>query len=314
MRLIHPLSTPGKFQDPEVTADGKVRARVPLVGLKTLWFNTGTLCNLTCRHCYIESSPRNDRLLYLTGSAVVGYLNEIRHLGFSTEEIGFTGGEPCMNPDLPAMVRASLERGFRVLVLTNAMRPMQKIAAALLELKADFADRLCVRVSVDHYLPEKHEQERGPKSWAPMLEGMIWLAGEGFNLQVAGRNRWHETEPQLRQGFADLFREHGISLNARDPHQLLLFPEMDPAAEVPEITVECWKLLGVDPASMMCATSRMVVHHKGAPGPTVAPCTLLPYADQAGRPERLADSLGDVWLNHVHCARFCVLGGGNCSA
>ncbi|MDH3645022.1 MAG: radical SAM protein, partial [Gammaproteobacteria bacterium] len=28
---------------------------------------------------------------------------------------------------------------------------------------------------------------------------------------------------------------------------------------------------------------------------------------------RLADSLGEVSLNHPHCARFCVLGGGSCS-
>ena len=47
------------------TADGKTRASVPLRALQTLWFNTGTLCNLTCANCYIESSPRNDRFAYL---------------------------------------------------------------------------------------------------------------------------------------------------------------------------------------------------------------------------------------------------------
>ena len=55
-----------KFRDPAVTAKGETRARVALGGLKTLWFNTGTLCNITCAHCYIESSPTNDRLAYLT--------------------------------------------------------------------------------------------------------------------------------------------------------------------------------------------------------------------------------------------------------
>ena len=28
----------------------------------------------------------------------------------------------------------------------------------------------------------------------------------------------------------------------------------------------------------------------------------------------LADSVGEVRLNHPHCARFCVLGGAACSA
>ena len=53
---------PAKFRDPSVTARGETRATVALRALDTLWFNTGTLCNLTCRNCYIESSPRNDRL------------------------------------------------------------------------------------------------------------------------------------------------------------------------------------------------------------------------------------------------------------
>ena len=49
-----------KFRDPLVTAKGEARAQVALRALETLWFNTGTLCNLTCRNCYIKSSPRND--------------------------------------------------------------------------------------------------------------------------------------------------------------------------------------------------------------------------------------------------------------
>ena len=47
---------PAKFRDPIVTLTGAPRARVALRALDTLWFNTGTLCNLTCGHCYIEAS------------------------------------------------------------------------------------------------------------------------------------------------------------------------------------------------------------------------------------------------------------------
>ena len=48
------------------TAKGEPRASVAFVGLTTLWVNTGTLCNITCANCYIESSPRNDRLVYIS--------------------------------------------------------------------------------------------------------------------------------------------------------------------------------------------------------------------------------------------------------
>ena len=72
---------PRKFQDPFVTANGERRAHVALVALETLWFNTGTLCNLTCGHCYIKSSPKNDRLVYLTAAEVAEYLDEIEARG-----------------------------------------------------------------------------------------------------------------------------------------------------------------------------------------------------------------------------------------
>ena len=72
--------------------------------LETLWINTGTLCNITCRNCYIESSPSNDRLAYMTAAEAAAYFDEIAARGLGTREIGFTGGEPFMNPQLLDMV------------------------------------------------------------------------------------------------------------------------------------------------------------------------------------------------------------------
>src|SRR5579864_5166349 len=141
---------PRKFQDPFVTVTGERRARVALKSLDTLWFNTGTLCNLTCRHCYIESSPKNDRLVYLSAAEVAEYLDEIAALRLATRLIGFTGGEPFINPALPEMLALTLARGFRALVLTNAMKPMHKMKPALLALRRRFGDLLQIRVSIDH--------------------------------------------------------------------------------------------------------------------------------------------------------------------
>src|SRR5438128_7767544 len=101
---------PRKFHHAFLTAKGEPRAQVGLKSLDTLWFNTGTLCNLTCQHCYIESSPKNDRLVYLSAAEVAGYLDEIEQLALGTRLIGFTGGEPFMNPALPAMLDLALAR------------------------------------------------------------------------------------------------------------------------------------------------------------------------------------------------------------
>src|SRR5215472_10996007 len=258
---------PHKFQDPFITAKGERRAWVTLKSLDTLWFNTGTLCNLTCHHCYIESSPKNDRLAYLTAAEVGGYIDEIEACGLATSLIGFTGGEPFMNPELPEMLDDVLSRGFRALVLTNAMRPMAKCQSALLRLRVRFGDRLTIRVSIDHYGQQVHEVERGERSWRPTIDGFLWLARNGFSLHVASRRLSGESEVELRRGFARLFAEIGAPIDADDPVALTIFPEMDVAADVPEITEACWGILGKSPESVMCATSRMVVKRKGATHP-----------------------------------------------
>ncbi len=311
-----PAPAPAKFRDRRVTADGQPRASVRLSNPQTLWFNTGTLCNITCRNCYIESSPTNDRLVYITEAEVRDFLAQIPRRGWPVREIGFTGGEPFMNPEIIAMSRAALEAGHEVLILTNAMRPMMRpeMRAGLLGLLADFGPRLTLRVSVDHWSAPLHDLERGEGAFDRTLEGMCWLRDNGFRMAVAGRTVWGETEEQARQGYAELFARHGFDIDAHDPARTVLFPEMDEKADVPEITTACWGILGKSPSEVMCATSRMVVRRKGAERPVVLACTLLPYSPEFELGESLAEAEGEVFLNHPHCAKFCVLGGASCSA
>jgi uncharacterized Fe-S cluster-containing radical SAM superfamily protein len=313
--MLPVLLDPAKFKDARITAKGETRAHVALKSLETLWFNTGTLCNLTCRNCYIESSPRNDRLVYLTAAEVTDYLEEIERDGHATKLIGFTGGEPFMNPELPAMLDEVLSRGLKAMVLTNAMKPMHKMKPALLDLLARHGrSNLTIRVSVDHHERSLHEEERGLRSWKPTIDGLVWLAEAGFDVHVAGRHFSNETDDVVRAGYARLFARLGVPIDAQDAATLVLFPEMDPTVDVPEITTACWGILKKSPDSVMCASARMVVKRKGAEQPAVVACTLLPYDPQFELGGTLAESVGAVRLNHPHCAKFCVLGGAACSA
>jgi uncharacterized Fe-S cluster-containing radical SAM superfamily protein len=309
-----PRLDPRKFRDPFATAKGEPRAQVALKALETLWFNTGTLCNLTCQNCYIESSPKNDRLAYLSVIEVARYLDEITALGLGTRLIGFTGGEPFMNRDLPEMLEDVLSRGLDAIVLTNAMLPMQHKKRALLALRERHGDRLTLRISLDHYGAAVHELERGKRSWGPTITGLRWLVENGFSINVASRYLSGESEAALRDGFRRLFADLDIPLDADDPVSLMIFPEMDATVDVPEITTACWGILHKSPDSVMCATSRMVVKHKGADVPSVVACTLLPYDPLWDLGPSLSGALGSVPLNHPHCAKFCVLGGAACSA
>ncbi|MEM9551513.1 MAG: radical SAM protein, partial [Pseudomonadota bacterium] len=237
-----PAANAGKFRDPKVTADGQPRATVTLSAPETLWFNTGTLCNIACLNCYIESSPTNDALVYLTKDEVRDYLDQLGDRAWPVREIGFTGGEPFMNPDMIAMARLSLERGYDVLILTNAMRPMMRdrMRTGLLDLQKEFGHRLTLRVSVDHHSANNHDAERGAGSFQKTLDGMIWLRDNGFRMTVAGRTMWNESDEESRSGYAAFYARHRFDIDPKNPAETVLFPEMDLDAEVPEITTACW--------------------------------------------------------------------------
>jgi len=317
VRLMNemPRTISGKFQDPHLTITGEKRAWIMPHTLETLWINTGTLCNLACVNCYIESTPTNDALEYITASEVAGLLDEAEREHLGLKEVGFTGGEPFMNPDFIPMLGDALSRGHRALVLTNAMRPMQRPGPAegLLALQALYAERLTIRVSMDHYTQAVHEEERGPDSWAPMIDGLAWLNRNGFQISIAGRMLSGETEADERAGYAALFAGLGLELDASNPNDLVIFPEMDEEADVPEITMGCWKTLNKSPREIMCSSSRMAVKRKGAETPSILACTLIAYDDRFELGPTLKGSMKPVSLNHRHCSRFCVLGGASCS-
>ena len=299
-----------KFKDPITTADGSTRAFIEAKKIKTLWFNTGTLCNIECKNCYIESSPKNDRLVYITFEEVKLFIDEAIDKNLGTKEIGFTGGEPFMNKDVLKMIEYSLSKNFKVLVLSNAMKPMLNRKEDLL--KINHQD-LTIRVSIDHYQKEKHEEIRGKNTFNVMMEGLKWLNQNNFNYALATRLLWGEQEDQLRDNFNLFIDKYNLKLDAKSKEQLVTFAEMDEKVDTPEITTACWNLLGKNPNDMMCSSSRMVVKKKTSPKPSVIACTLLPYEDEFDLGQNLTNSLKKIYLNHKHCSKFCVLGGSSCS-
>lgn len=303
-----------KFIDPKVTAKGEVRASVELKELRTLWFNTGTQCNLSCVNCYIESNPKNDRLQFITRNEVLPFLQEISEHSLPVKTIGLTGGEPFMNPEIMEIISSILERGFVCLVLTNAHRLIQRHREKLLDLNKLYGKNLNIRVSLDHFLPEEHEEQRGIGTFSSTMKSTRWLSENGFNLSIAGRSLDGETKEAAMDGYQCAMNEHGISIDIKNPAQFVLFPEMKSKKEVPEITTACWDILGKSPDDMMCATERMVVRNKNKPSPSILACTLLAYDEQFDLGSNLKEAQKSVHLNHRFCAEFCVLGGASCSS
>ncbi len=299
-----------KFENKLLTSDNKARAFIQAKKIQTLWFNTGTLCNLTCKNCYIESSPKNDRLAYISFEEFKTFVNESIQNEMGTKEIGFTGGEPFMNKDVFKMIKYALDNDFKTLVLTNAMKPMMNNKNQLFKLNHL---NLTIRVSIDHFTKHKHEQIRGPNSWEPMIEGLKWLSENKFNFCLATRLMWNEDEVTTRKNFKNFVKQYNLDLNTENKSQLVTFAEMDEKKDTPEITTECWDILNKNPDEVMCSNSRMIVKKKGDEKPSVIACTLLPYISEFNLGNSLKESMKKIYLNHPHCSKFCVLGGSSCS-
>ncbi|OIQ17600.1 MAG: radical SAM protein [Bacteriovorax sp. MedPE-SWde] len=302
-----------KFIDPLITNDGKERAYVDLKELKTLWFNSGTRCNLHCQNCYIESSPTNDRLAYITDSEVVPFLEEIKTEKYPVELIGVTGGEPFLNPHMIPIIIETLKRDLEILVLTNAVNVINRYKEKLIEIKNTYGDKLHLRISLDHHTKEFHEKERGENTFDKTIENIKWFTQEGFNISIAGRSLTDENLEQATRSYEELLKKSDIKIDLENG-KLVVFPEMDMNRDVPEITTECWGILNKTPEQQMCSTERMIVKRKEDEKPTVLPCTLLAYDHQFDLGETLKDSKERVQLNHKFCAQFCVLGGASCSS
>lgn len=299
-----------KFKNRYTTAKGETRAWVELDKLKTLWFNTGTRCNLSCENCYIESSPTNDRLSYISAEEVQSYFSEASFQ--EVELVGFTGGEPFLNPEIIKILKATLNSGKEVLVLTNAYRVLKRHWKHLLELKETYKDKLSIRVSLDHYSKEIHEQERGDNTFEPTLQTIKELVDAGFNISIAGRALVQDSIEQVRKSYEKLLGSYGISLDMTK--KLVVFPEMIAGEDVPEITTDCWGILNKTPEMQMCSHERMIVKRKGDDAPVVLACTLLAYDKEFELGQKLDSAQKKVYLNHEFCAKFCVLGGSSCSS
>lgn len=303
----------GKFKDPFKTIDGSTRAFVDLVELKTLWFNTGSRCNLECQNCYIESSPKNDRLEYISSNDILPYLDEIKTYEMPVTLIGLTGGEPFLNPHIIEIISECLKRGFEILVLSNAYNVINRKKDDLVELKKHYGDKFHLRISLDHYTKELHEKERGPNTFSKTIENIKWFQKEDFNLSIAGRSLRDEDLSEATNSYRSLLESNDIQIDL-EKDKLVVFPEMDTNRDVPEITTECWNILNKTPEQQMCSSERMIVKRKGEELPTVVPCTLLAYDNQFDLGTTLSESKKRVQLNHKFCAQFCVLGGASCSS
>lgn len=139
-------------------------------GLETLWVQiTGTLCNLTCTHCFISCAPDNHTLEFMSREQIRGYIDEAAKLG--VKEIYFTGGEPFLHPQVIDILEDALTVAPTA-VLTNGVLVTERTAARLGEIAAASLYSLEIRVSLDAPEEEANDAIRGPGVFRKALRGV----------------------------------------------------------------------------------------------------------------------------------------------
>lgn len=264
--------------------------------LDDLWFQVaGTLCNLTCNHCFISCSPHNDSFGFLDLATVERMLEESVDLG--VKEYYFTGGEPFLNRDMVAILERTMQYGPAT-VLTNGTVFKDEWLTRLRQ--ADDASRYSLefRVSIDGFSPEENDPVRGAGTFDRAMKGVRQLLAHGFlPIITVAHTRDNQDDAALFDGFVRVLKANGY-----DRPRVKILPTLRLGAEVnrqrgyladERITPEMMQ--GFDPGLLICHHSRIVTD-KG-----VYVCPILIAAPDARLGNTLAESLKPYPLRHHAC-------------
>ncbi|MEA2599728.1 MAG: hypothetical protein QOF89_720 [Acidobacteriota bacterium] len=270
--------------------------RVELQSLDTLWFQVGgTVCNLACTHCFVSCSPTNHTHELMTLEEVKRYLDEAVRLG--VREYYFTGGEPFLNPEMEAILEATLAVGPAT-VLTNGLL-LDPARCARLKALADASDySLDLRVSIDGFDAGSNDPIRGAGTFARILGGVRNLHEAGLNPVITVTEVCREaTTDSGKERFFALLRSMGL-----ERPRLKILPVFQIGAEAQRGgAYETWQHLkaGDVPEGgwdhLQCSSCRMVTDQG------VWVCPILVNEPAAKMGETLADTLGAFPLEHPAC-------------
>jgi hypothetical protein len=178
-----------------------VLADLPPLGSR-LWLYSNFDCNLACDYCCARSSP-SAAARRIPVETARRACEEFAGLG--GREILITGGEPFLDPDLPAIAEAAA-RWAPVTILTNAMVLGRGSRRRMLD--ALDPDRVTMQVSLDSGTPALHDRHRGAGSFQRARAGIALLRELGFSVRVAATVE--EADAGEEQGFHALLDADGI--------------------------------------------------------------------------------------------------------
>ena len=142
--------------------------------IDTLQVNVGLTCDLACRHCHVESSPK--RTEQMDWPTMVLVLQAARRANAKTLDI--TGGAPEMNPHLRRLIAVARSRDLEVIVRTNLTIMLREGYEDFPQFYAENAVHLVA--SLPCYLPTNVDRQRGRHVYGKSIEVIRRLNQVGY--------------------------------------------------------------------------------------------------------------------------------------
>jgi MoaA/NifB/PqqE/SkfB family radical SAM enzyme len=280
---------------------------VRLTHLDHLWFQVaGTLCNLTCHHCFISCSPKNDSYGFLSLATVQQYLAESVEMG--TKEYYFTGGEPFLNPEFTDILCRTLDYGPAT-ILSNGTVLKDEWLRRLREAEDASHFGLEFRISIDGFSAETNDPIRGEGTFQRAMSGVVKLVESGFLPIITAARTWPiEKDVEVLGHFVRALQERGYHRP-----RLKLLPTLQMGEEQnrthgyrdsERVTHEMME--DYDYTQLVCDHSRIVTDRG------VHVCPILIDSDDSLLADSLAASAGEFPLRHGACLT-CYQYGAICS-
>jgi len=269
---------------------------VPLAHLDDLWFQVGgTLCNLTCRHCFISCSPHNHSFGFLDLATVRRHLDESVALG--VKEYYFTGGEPFLNRDMVQILELTMQYGPATVLTNGTVFRDESLERLRCAEKASLYS-LEFRVSMDGYTPEENDAVRGAGTSERILSGVRMLLDYDFlPIMTVTRTKDEQDDGELFHGFVRLLKNLGY---ARP--RIKILPTLRIGAEAhrqrgyqEEERITPQMMENYDQNLLVCSHSRMVTDRG------VYVCPILIEAADARLGRTLAEAQRPFAVEHHAC-------------
>jgi radical SAM/Cys-rich protein len=143
-------------------------------GIDVIQVNVGRLCNQSCAHCHLSSSPENKEMM---DWPVMDKILEIaRSSGAGTVDI--TGGAPELNPNLKPFIERLTAMGIQIQVRTNLTALLEPGNERLPKFFRD--QRVMLFGSLPCYLEENVTAQRGEEVYGKSVDAIRILNSLGY--------------------------------------------------------------------------------------------------------------------------------------